>query len=84
MDIYDLLEQDEMCLQVVRQNYDLKMKIIELQNKIDKANEVLGRILVIKRYDGNYGAVKNTTKQEVYEAICMLNKILDTPFRAKD
>lgn len=65
------------------QNY---IKTIEQENKqlkerIDKANEILSNILVVKRSDGNYGAVKNTRKKEVYEAICMLNEILETPRR---
>ena len=55
--------------------------IVELQQKIDKANEILSNILVIKRSDGNYGAAKNTRKKEVYKAICMLNEILETPCR---
>lgn len=53
----------------------------DLQQRIDKANEILSNILVVKRSDGNYGAVKNTRKKEVYEAICMLNEILETPHR---
>lgn len=69
---YDELQIETMNL--ITKNYFL-------QQKIDKANQILSKILVIKRYDGNYGPVKNTTKEEVYKTICMLNEILETPQR---
>ena len=54
-----------------------------LQSKIDKANEILDTLYVVKPYesvDGEfhkyYRPVKNTTKQEIYKAICDLREIL--------
>ena len=49
-----------------------------MQQRIDKANELLSKIVVCEREDGNWGAVKNTRKQDVYETIWKLYKILDT------
>ena len=53
-------------------------KIKELQQRIDKANELLSKIVVREREDGNWGAVKNTSKQDVYKTIWKLYEILDT------
>ena len=50
----------------------------ELLIKIDKANELLSKIVVREREDGNWGAVKNTSKQDVYKTIWKLYEILDT------
>ena len=49
-----------------------------LQERIDKANELLSKIVVREREDGNWGAVKNTSKQDVYKTIWKLYEILDT------
>ena len=54
---------------------------MRLNNIIDKANELLSNIVVVKN-DGTYRPVKNTTSQEVYKTICMLNELLKTPNRA--
>ena len=57
--------------------------IDNLHSKIDKANEILNTLCVVKPYESvngeihkYYRPVKNTTKQEVYKAICDLREIL--------
>lgn len=54
-----------------------------LQSKIDKANEILNKLCVVKPYESvngefhkYYRPIKNTTKQEVYKAICDLRDVL--------
>ena len=55
----------------------------ELQEKINKANEILEQILVVSDWEhkGRYRPVKNTTSQDVYKTIVMLNELLETPHR---
>jgi hypothetical protein len=55
----------------------------DYKSRIDKANEILGGILVVRDWEhkGKYRPVKNTTRQDVYKTICILNEILETPYR---
>lgn len=54
-----------------------------LQSKIDKANELLQGILVVRDWEhkGRFRPVKNTTAQDVYKTIVKLNELLETPRR---
>lgn len=58
-------------------------KYKDLQSKIDKANEILDTLCVVKPFESvngefhkYYRPIKNTTKQETYKAICELKDIL--------
>lgn len=58
-------------------------KYKNLQSKIDKANEILNTLCVMKPWNDSeeemrkiYRPIKNTSKQEVYKAICDLRDIL--------
>lgn len=54
---------------------------INLQSKIDKANEILEEILVVRdwEHEGRFRPVKGTTAQDVYKTIIKLNELLETP-----
>lgn len=52
----------------------------EYKRRIDKANRVLGETL-IKYEDGVFKPIKNTSKQDVYKAVCKLYGILGTTAR---
>ena len=71
--IFSKLDDEEKYV-ILELNNQLQDKI----NKIDKANELLSKIVVRKREDGNWCAVKNTRKQDVYKTIWKLYEILDT------
>ena len=71
--IFNKLDENEIYV-ILELNNQLQNKI----NKIDKANELLSKIVVREREDGNWGAVKNTRKQDVYKTIWKLYEILDT------
>ena len=62
---------------------EMTYKNIELQEKIDTANRLLENILVVRdwKHEGKFRPVKNTTSQDVYKTIVMLNEILETPRR---
>lgn len=62
---------------------NLQQENKQLKEVIYKANEMLKKVLVIK-CGGIYRPIKNTTKQEVYKAIALLNNLLNTPFRIKE
>lgn len=58
-------------------------KIKDLQSKIDKANEILDTLCIVKPYESvngefhkYYRPIKNTTKQETYKALYELKDIL--------
>lgn len=60
-----------------------KKKCDLLQSKIDKANEILNKLCVMKPWNDSkdemrkiYRPIKNTSKQEVYKTICDLKNIL--------
>lgn len=61
-------------------NYMLH-EIDNLQSKIDKANEILEEILVVRdwEHEGRFRPVKGTTAQDVYKTIIKLNELLETP-----
>jgi hypothetical protein len=61
----------------------LQEQIDNLQSKIDKANEILEEILVVKdwEHEGRFRPVKGTTAQDVYKTIVKLNELLETPRR---
>lgn len=61
---------------------NLQQENKQLKEKVDKSNELLNKILVVKE-NNIYRPVKNTTSQEVYKTIVLLNTILDTPGRMK-
>ena len=67
---------------IVRQ--DTKPSYEKLEEKINKANELLESILVVSdwEHEGRFRPVKNTIKQDVYKVICQLNELLKTPDRA--
>ena len=62
---------------------ELYYYITNLQERIDKANQLLENILVVGdwEHEGRYRPVKNTTSQDVYKTIIMLNELLETPYR---
>lgn len=71
-------EETEVCC------YDSDYKncpIYNLQSKIDKANEILEEILVVRdwEHEGRFRPVKGTTAQDVYKTIIKLNELLETP-----
>ena len=73
---------------MTKKDYDrnveqLLLEKIKLEQKINEANEILQTILVVSNGENNYRPVKNTTKQDVYKAICELYRVLDTPYRSK-
>ena len=61
----------------------VKKYINNLQSKIDKANEILEKILVVSDWEhkGRFRPVKGTTAQDVYKTIVKLNELLETPRR---
>lgn len=73
----EMYNQEEWC--------KMFMKSIEtinnLQSKIDKANEILEEILVVRDWghEGRFRPVKGTTAQDVYKTIIKLNELLETP-----
>lgn len=70
-------EKEIEYLKLVVSNYE------NLQSKIDKANEILEKILVVSDWEhkGRFRPVKGTTAQDVYKTIVKLNELLETPRR---
>lgn len=50
--------------------------INNLQSKIDRANEILNKLCIYGYEQVNCRPIKNTTKQEVYNAIYEIKNIL--------
>lgn len=75
------LSVSETIHQLRLDNKYLKLQIINLQSKIDKANELLEEILVVNdwKHKGRFRPVKGTTAQDVYKTIVKLNELLETP-----
>ena len=83
----EILKRDLLAFKTKEELVEMDMnmldKIDNLQSKIDKANEILDKLCVMKPWNDTqdkmrkiYRPIKNTSKQEVYKAICDLRDIL--------
>lgn len=61
-----------LCLEIEK----YEDKINNLQSKIDKANEILNKLCIYGYGQVNCRPIKNTTKQEVYNAMYEIKNIL--------
>ena len=82
-----LLPKEELAMQTM----ELLADKMNLQSKIDKAIEILDKLCVMKPWDDTenemrkiYRPIKNTSKQEVYKAICDLRDILKVDENVED
>ncbi len=58
------------------QREEVENYINNLQSKIDKANEILNKLCIYGYGQVNCRPIKNTTKQEVYNAIYEIKNVL--------
>lgn len=68
-------EQKEMTISAITMNYVFDY-VDNLQSKIDKANEILNKLCIYGYGKVNCRPIKNTTKQEVYNAMYEIKNIL--------
>ena len=62
--------------EVIEQLQQAEEKINNLQSKIDKANEILNKLCIYGYGQVNCRPIKNTTKQEVYNAMYEIKNVL--------
>lgn len=62
--------------EVIEQLQQAEEKINNLQSKIDKVNEIINKLCIYGYGQVNCRPIKNTIKQEVYNAIYEIKNIL--------
>ena len=90
LDYITNLQKENERLKGEYHTFEAPSKLVEAINmgtiyksRIEKANILLQNILVVSDWEhkGKFRPVKNTSAQDVYKTIIMLNELFETPYR---